>query len=329
MARPINIVIFGIGAMGTLFASFLSHKSPYIENELKYTLTIFDTWHEQITALRQKKLTVFHLDGTNTSYELSVTDNILDISAIDIAIILVKSHQTAKVAQLIASVLHPKGLVITLQNGIGNKEILTKVLGDNHVCLGITYHGATIITPGSIKHAGYGKTYIAYLPNLEEKLKKISLIFKKAGIETSLSENFDSLIWGKLAVNAAINPLTALLEIYNGKLLENTEYCQLMSAAAEEVALVAKAKNISLPYPDPVVHVKQVCKATATNRSSMLQDILRGSKTEIEVISGAVVKLGEETGIPTPVNKFLYTKIREKESGQKFDSTHLSSINNI
>jgi 2-dehydropantoate 2-reductase len=122
-----------------------------------------------------------------------------------------------------------------------------------------------------------------------------------------------SLIWGKLVINAAINPLTALLRIPNGELLNRPNARALMAAAAREAAAVAGASQISLPYPDPVSAVEDVARRTAGNLSSMLQDVQRGTPTEIDAICGAIVKAGARVKVPTPVIRTMWLLVRAIE----------------
>jgi 2-dehydropantoate 2-reductase len=119
-----------------------------------------------------------------------------------------------------------------------------------------------------------------------------------------------SLLWGKLVINAAINPLTALLRVPNGELLERPAARELLAEAALEATSVALKQGISLPYPDPVLAVQEVARNTAANYSSMLQDVMRGTITEIEAINGAIVKMGEHFGVPTPVNRMLWRLVK-------------------
>jgi 2-dehydropantoate 2-reductase len=118
------------------------------------------------------------------------------------------------------------------------------------------------------------------------------------------------LLWGKLVINAAINPLTALLRISNGKLLVIPEVHELMAEAAREAAIVAARRGVKLPYADPVTAVEDVARKTAANTSSMLQDVLRGTPTEIDAINGAIVQAAEKLGVPTPVNRMLWQLVR-------------------
>jgi 2-dehydropantoate 2-reductase len=154
------------------------------------------------------------------------------------------------------------------------------------------------------------------IPGLEARLQHIADLFNESGLETTLINNPESLMWGKLAINAAINPLTALLEVPNGVLVEHETLRQIMAGAASEVAEVAAAQGIDLPFTDAAGQAAKVSQATAGNRSSMLQDVSRAAPTEIDAISGAVVRLGKYFGIPTPVNELLLGLIKDKEAGR-------------
>ncbi len=300
----LNIAIFGIGALGTLFGSRLDTLAK---------VTLFGNWAEQIEVLRYRGLTVTQPDGNQSHHRLQATDDLNEMPPADIALILVKSHQTARAARQAANILRSDGVAITLQNGLGNWEKLAEAVGRRRAALGITAQGATILTPGHIRHAGNGPTFLALLPDRERIMKRVADLFNAAGLETTLVDNADSIIWGKLAINAGINPLTALLEIPNGALDEDGTLRQIMAAAANEVAAVAAAQGIDLPFADAGERTFAVARATAENRSSMLQDISRGAPTEIEAISGAVVRYGRQAGVPTPVNEFLWRAIKNKE----------------
>ena len=125
-----------------------------------------------------------------------------------------------------------------------------------------------------------------------------------------VAEDVDALLWGKLAVNAAINPLTALLRVPNGALLESPWAREVMRRAAGEVAAVAAARGIRLPFDDAGAQAEQVARQTALNRSSMLQDVLRGAESEIEAINGAVMRAAESAGVDVPANRLLYALVK-------------------
>jgi 2-dehydropantoate 2-reductase len=138
--------------------------------------------------------------------------------------------------------------------------------------------------------------------------------FNAAGVATSLSDDLDGLIWGKLIINVGINALTAILRVRNGVVGNTPECAKIMDQAVSEAAEVAAALHVKLPYDNPHEQVRKVCEATAANRASMLQDILKGAKTEIGAVNGAVVRLGEAMGIDAPVNRFLTQTVEALEA---------------
>jgi len=300
----LNLTIFGVGAMGMLFASRLATLA---------NVTLFGNWVAQIDTVQRTGLTVTHLDGTQSQHRLQVTNDLEQHPPADVVLILLKSHQTARAARQAAQILRPNGVAITLQNGLGNLEKLADAVGSHRAALGITAQGATIQAPGTLRHAGNGPTYLATVPHLANQLEQVKTLFNAANLPTHLVDDAEGLVWGKLAVNAGINPLTALLEVPNGALVEKEPWQQLMSAAANEVAQVAAAQGIRLPFPHAAAYTAQVSRATASNRSSMLQDISRSAPTEIDAICGAVVRAGRQVGVPTPVNERLWRLVKEKE----------------
>lgn len=319
---PLNVAILGVGALGTLFGSRLKDHA---------NVTLIGTWPAQIETLQQQGLCVIHPDGSESHHFLRVTADLADMPPVDVVLILVKSHQTGRAAAQAAALLRPGGLAITLQNGLGNLEQLAQRVGPERAVQGITAQGATILAPGQLRHAGTGPTYLARVPGRERQIEAVAELFNRAGLATEVVDDAASLVWGKLAINAGINPLTALLGLPNGALVEDESLRHLMAAAAEEVAQLARAQGIELPYADAAQRTAEVSRATAANRSSMLQDMSRHAPTEIEAICGAIVRIGQALGVPTPVNRFFLEAITSKEAGRaalSLDRTQIDTIYN-
>ena len=296
-----QVEIIGSGALGSLFAAFLESQTA---------ITMLSHWEEQIEAVQAKGLILLDRAGNATTHEFRITNNPRDLLPASLALVLVKSYQTARTGFELAPILAPDGVAITLQNGLGNLEVLQAALGHGRVIQGVTAQGAMMLEPGRVKHAGTGLTYFAHLPGKDHVLSHLTNLLNAAGLPAKILADVKSLQWGKLAVNAGINPLTAILRVPNGHLIEHEIVSQVMCAAAEETALVAKALGISLPFPDASERVMEVAEATATNFSSMLQDVLRGVPTEIDAINGAVANHGRLTGVPTPINDELWRQVR-------------------
>jgi 2-dehydropantoate 2-reductase len=301
-----KIAIIGAGAMGSLFGARLSPLAD---------VWLVDPWIAHVHVMQREGLLLTGLDGESAVVLVQATTDPDDVGGeVDLAIIFVKSHQTAEAARWARPLLKTTGLALTLQNGLGNVEVIAGVLGPERAIQGVTAHGATLIGPGQVRHAGQGMTYIASQPTIAGQLDHVIRLFKQAGFETEASDNLDALLWGKLIVNVGINPLTAILRVLNGQLMEVKVARDLMLAAVDEAVQVAEAKGISLPYEDAHERTRTVALATAHNRSSMLSDVLRHVPTEIDVINGVIVREGAKLNIPTPVNQSLVRLIKAIEA---------------
>lgn len=289
-----KIAIIGAGAMGCLLASYLSTYNH---------VTLIDNWHAQIDHIRTNGLRRERDGVIHTSYPIATT-HAGDAADSDIVIVMVKYHQTAWAASQAELALASDGICVTLQNGIGGAEILSEVLGAPRVTQGVTSLGATLVDIGYVKHAGMGTSIFANQPNAHT-IQQLTDAFNQSGLPAQQHDNVDSMIWGKLIVNAGINALTAILRVRNGELDAHPGAKSLVTAIVHEAVAVATAHNVILPYDNPVAHVLAVAKATSTNRSSTLQDVLRGSPSEIATINGAIVRTAARYGITTPYNTIL------------------------
>ncbi len=291
-----RLLIVGTGAMACLFGSRLA---PHAD------VSLLGTWQTGLDALRRRGIQL-ERDGRLEKVPVRATDDPGACAGSPRALVLVKSWQTERAAARLQQCLAPDGIALTLQNGIGNLEILAAALGPERTALGVTTMGATLLGPGHVRAGGEGTTHLAAHP----RLGAMADLFCRAGLQTETVQDLASLLWGKLAINASINPLTALLGVRNGRLLESAPARRIMAELAEEVARVAAARGIELPFADPAAAAEDVARRTAANRSSMLQDMLRGAPTEVEAIQGAIVKAGEAAGVPTPANRLVADLVR-------------------
>ena len=294
------ILIVGTGALANLFAARLAAAGNRVR--------MLGSWPEGLAALTNLGVTLAQADGSLRSYPVKASANPRDFSGVRFALVLVKSWQTEHAADQLFECLAVDGLALTLQNGLGNREKLVNKLGAERVAFGVTTGGATLLGPGQVRAGGEGKSSVAN----HARVSPLVEVLSAASFQVETTDNVDSLAWGKLVVNAAINPLTALLGINNGELIKRSTARDLCAALATEVAAVAGKKNISLPFAYPVKAVEDVIESTAGNQSSMLQDVLRGAPTEIDAISGAVVEAGREVGVSTPVNEVMWKLVKAK-----------------
>jgi 2-dehydropantoate 2-reductase len=291
-----KVAIVGAGAMGSLFGALLA--------EAGHEVWLLDNRKEHLAAIAA--------DGLRIDYEnrarlvsLKTTFRSQEIGPSDVALVFVKSYHTEAVAGAASAIAGANGVVMTLQNGLGNAEALAACMPQNRIIAGTTSHGATLLGPGHIRHAGAGPTVIGNWDGEDmTTVKAIAAEFCKAGIECRAVADVRSVIWEKLLVNVGINAITALTGIRNGQLLDMGVTRDLSRSAVEEAMAVAKAKGIKL-REDMAAHVFKVAGATAANRSSMGQDVDNHRMTEISAINGMVVTVGNRLSIPTPVNQTL------------------------
>jgi 2-dehydropantoate 2-reductase len=293
-----RLLIVGTGAMACWFAAQLA---PHAD------VTLVGQWAEGLAALRQHGV-ILERDGRRRSFAVEAAGYQEDLPPYPLALVLVKAYQTEAAAAALARWLAPDGLAVTLQNGLGNLEVLAARLGAERVALGVTTAGATLVGPGIVREGGAGPTAIARHPRSSELLQ----LLQNAGLPAGLADDALGLVWGKLAISAAVNPVTALLRVANGRLLEPWARGALEAAgeAMTEAVATAQAAGIRLPYADALFELKAVLRRTAANRASMLQDIESGRPTEVEAINGAVVREAERRGVPVPVNRVLLALIR-------------------
>ncbi len=301
-----KIIIVGPGAIGCLVAAFLS--------KTKEEIWLLDKSPERAETLSQKGIAIEGISG-NWQAQVKVCAQAKDIGSADLIIICVKSYNTKDAIKSAESAIGDSTHILTLQNGIGNIEIASEAAGADRVIGGVTNLGATYIDIGKIRHAGNGETVLGRLDGkIPVEMRAIREIFNKAGLPTRISRDIKGLLWSKLIINVGINALTAITRLNNGRLTEFEGTRRILTKAVSEALKIAKRKRIKLIYDDPLAKVEAVCEATATNVSSMLQDVLKKKHTEIDFINGVVVRQGQELGIAVPTNAMLVDLVKTIES---------------
>ena len=257
-----RIAIMGAGALGSLIGALLSTKND----------VLLITRGRHLKAIKERGLQINGL--TSGTFFLSAEDYYP--GDFDLIILTVKAYQTEEAIEILKKEYDDEPL-ITFQNGVG----IADLLHDFDLIPGSTSIGATFISPGIIKHAGMGMTYIGDMTGLSERVLKIAENFSNSGLKTTAVNNIMDIRWIKAAVNACINPLTAIMKVKNGVLLERN-LNSIIECVAKECETVLKDKGIRA---DIYEESKKVISATANNHSSMLQDIVMKRKTEIDYIA--------------------------------------------
>lgn len=300
-----KIAIIGAGAMGSLFGALLSKGGADVR--------LLDIRQAHVDAIAASGLSI-ERDGAVSTVQVAAATDAAAIGTADVVIVFVKSTDTGAAARTANILAGDKGYVLTLQNGMGNADVIAEAVAPERVIAGTTSHGATLLGPGRIRHAGIGPTVIGMWHGQDmAPARNLAEYFTHAGIETRAVEDVRSIVWGKLLINVGINAITALTGIKNGQLLDLETTRELSAAAVEEAMAVARAQDIAI-REDAVDHVFQVATATAANRSSMGQDVDSRRPTEIDAINGVIVKEARRLGMEAPVNMTLTALIHTMQA---------------
>jgi 2-dehydropantoate 2-reductase len=290
-----NICVFGAGSLGSALGGILSQKNDVVLVGRK----------PNMSAIRKNGLRLLG-DRVATAHPAAY-ETVKDLDPPELLIISTKAFDTKNAVISCRSWAGGGTMVLTLQNGLGNLELLrgwkrARAFG------GTTTMGANLVSPGVVRISGVGRIVIG--SDLDrEGAGMIASSLRSCGLSVSLSHDIEGAIWSKAIVNACINPTAAVLRVVNGKLLESAVISHFMRDVCGECELVADASGIGLPYKSMFARVQSVCRSTSNNISSMLQDVMHGRRTEIEQINGAFCMAGDKLGLSTPLNDALVAMV--------------------
>ncbi len=308
-----NIMVFGLGALGTVYSCLLKEQGHQVSGLDR---------KDVLDAIKAKGVRINGIWGEHSEKldELLTEVDELAGKNFDLLILTVKSYETEEVVRQIAQVISPDTYVLLAQNGFGNYEAAAKYIAEDRLILGRVIFGAETMEMGMSKVTVIADDVIIGSPANTvgvEFLDVYARIFNQAGIPTRTSTEVMKYVWGKIIYNSALNPLGAILEVPYGELAANENTRALMDGIIQEIFAVLSAHGQETPWSDYQAYqeafYKQMIPTTAQHHSSMLQDITRGRKTEIDALNGAVVKLGKRYGVSTPINEVIMSLVRAKE----------------
>ncbi|MFC1823966.1 ketopantoate reductase family protein [Thermodesulfobacteriota bacterium] len=307
-----KISIIGAGALGSLFATVLSQAGE--------TVHLVEIRDDVIELIKREGIKVTMPSGETKIAQVGITKEIRDVGIADMVIIAVKSFDTEHAMKSAMPSIGNDTCVMSVQNGAGNVETIAQVLGDeSHIIGGVFLSSVTPVKPNEFIYVhGVGGLRIGALSSIStSRLDEIVESFRNGGMEIEVIGNVQDLVWNKVLMNS-VNCLAAILGITNDEFLVYPSIPPLIKAIVNEAAEVAKAKGITLSnQEDPVGPLLTVLESFRSSgrkgKASMLQDIERGSRTEIDALNGAIVLDGKELGIPTPFNEACYLLVKGME----------------
>ncbi len=302
-----KIVIVGSGAMGKLFGVFLTKS--------KHEVILVDVDQKVVDEINHSGIELMGLGESNPDtvqqFSLQAVSDPSTISDCDLILLTVKSHATLAATRSVLHLISETSPVLLLQTGLGNIELVEKLVPRQHMIVAFTFMSGTALGNNRIRHGGTGKTYLGELNGeLTPRLEKISGLFTDCGLQNQMVQRIIGRLWCKVIVYSAINSVSSILRIPNGSLLSKMESVTLMKSLVDEGKKVADAHAIDLVYQDLYELLFDACKQSSNNLSSMLQDLLNDRPTEIDAQNGAICRFGEEVGIPTPTQSTMVQLIK-------------------
>jgi 2-dehydropantoate 2-reductase len=300
-----RIAVIGAGAMGAMFGGHFARAGADV--------TLYDIDRPHIAAISAHGL---HIDTPQGGIHLSVpaTINAGEIGVVDLALVMVDSNATRTAAGVAAPILAPGGFAMTLQNGIGNVELLTAELGNERVIAGTTYNSAAKLAPGRVLHSNVGETTIGELDGRRSaRIETIADLFRRAGLPISVSDNVLGHIWMKFVLNSALNPVSALTGLRPGEIARLEPALRLLDHVLDEIMAVVAAKGVRLSEADPRAAILDHAWERF-NRPSMFQHVEQGHLTEIDSLNGALLEEAKRLGIACPFNEAVVLAIKSIEA---------------
>lgn len=288
--------------MGSVFGARLQDAG--------HKTTLIDVSEPLVRKICADGLTVIR-DGSETLVEISASTEVGAVDdAMDVVIFFVKCYHTAQAAESARPLIGSKTLVASLQNGWGNGDVLAAAFDPKQIVVGVTYNSATVRDLGVVAHTNEGATIIGpYTGDTTAVASPLADALSDAGFAVTATPNVKAAIWKKLVLNAATLPTAALTGLTGGELVLSQEMLDLVDAVTREAVAAAQAVGIDLDADEQVENVLAICERVGPGKASMLQDVEAGRRTEIDVITGAVVRAAKTHRVAVPANEALYALV--------------------
>jgi len=301
-----RIMILGAGSIGSLFGAFLAKCG----NDVVLIRRSSVKHHED----KPVRLTV--TGKTSFTVDVPILTSPCSIPYTpDLVLLTVKSYDTDNAAKMLKNIMDDDSIVLSLQNGLGNLEKISRVIKKGGILGGVTTYGAYLSDPLVVEHTGIGETIIgAYQVDDDKKVRIVAELFNNAGIKTRVTRDLNKELWVKAIVNSSINPLSAFFECRNGYLYENPILRRMVELVCKESTMIARANGVKVSCPVMLKKTFRVISDTKVNISSMLQSLSKGKKTEIDAINGVLVDTGRRLGCDVSLNNLLLSLIHIMEN---------------
>lgn len=300
-------IIGGTGAMGSIFGGRLKQAGYYV--------TLFDISEKAVQRIRREGLQLTDKTGATDTIEVPATTHPAEVGEADVALVFVKCFHTESAMRMAQPFLRPDTTVLSLQNGWGNAQIISEIIGKERLMIGVNYVSGTVLEPGHVRQVGNPVAWIGrWGQPADPKARQIAEALTKAGFQTTPSDDVLLDVWKKLALNVVTLPTSALPGFTADRLIAHEPMMDVMRALLRETVAVAEAEGIALDFDERWDYIVNLLRNAVGARGSMLQDVQARRRTEIDVINGAIAAAGRRHGIPTPVNDTMVGLMKALEA---------------
>lgn len=299
-----KIAVLGCGAMGMLIGGYLSKENDVF---------LIDIDPTKIENVNRSGVLIGENDGTTTRMYPAATANSAGIGQVDLVIVFVKALYSETTLASNRVLIGENTYLMTLQNGAGHEDILNKFVSPDRVIVGTTNHNSSIVSPNHVKHGGSGLSFIGSPNGDNAALKDIAENFTACGIETSIDPDIQKLIWGKLFVNVSLSALTGALQVPIGYLGKDVYAKTMMQTLVTEAVAVARGAGMDFDEEEIQARVQATVDGAPDGLTSIYADLRDGRMTEVDTISGAVVRASKRVGVPAPSHELMVNMIHALE----------------
>lgn len=299
-----KIGIVGAGSMGTLFAVYFTH--------MDIDTVIYEKNDRIVSAMKNG----ISIEGKKSPpLRIKVSSDASSLEDRTHIFIFVKSYSTEDAVEDIAYIVSQNTIIITLQNGLGNVEKINRYFPLERIVFGTTSYGASKKDHNTLVPGGSGMVLIGGIDT--SLVEAVNDLLKHCKITSRVTDNPRGALWRKAIINAAINPIGSLLNMQNGAILENIYTASLQKAIVYEAVDIAASEGINFRHDEMLEATRDVCRKTSKNICSMLQDITAGRQTEIDNITGEIIKTAKKHNLTAPYNESLMLLVKAQESMKK------------
>ena len=304
-----KVAIVGCGAMGSVYAALMVSAGHEVHGVTK--------WLHHAEAMEAKGLRVEGASGDRTVQLASAGTTTNGIGVCDLVIIATKAFDVEAAARSSVSLIGPETVVQTIQNGLGSPEVAATVLGEDKISIGVVGgFGASMRGPGHVHHNGLEMIRFGALKGLPtQRLQASAKIWESSGFKVTLFEDVQRMVWEKLIMNVTFSGTTCATGLTIGEVMADPNAWGVALGCAKEAIAVADAIGVRMEVGNPIEHIKKLGSKIPNARPSMLLDYNAGRRGEVDAINGSIPRLGNQCGVPTPVNETVVAIIKAREAG--------------